>query len=359
MVSGIIFFFVGLCLIFNDILPAIFQFNHPNWKLIYMQYVGSSFIFVGSTLYFVGRHTIRLEYKTAAENEEIDLIVNEFKCAQNKITKDDDTKADNDSNEVDELIILRRKPSEVSVSKLTFLRKRLIDLCDNEESLITHGEAGLADYEYYLGGKYDENYERYSREIASLKVKIEKNSFENEDKQRLKEIIKDLRESIAEERMLSSKGEGILESITHWSLPAAISLLLAGILPLLQEPYFKSNLIIINWMVLGSAGAIIYTADHMRGSDTTKVGEDEGNVVLRKMLLSMLVGLVAALLLYVAIWGGVIEGIIFPQLGFSDSEITQSPYVINALSVFWGIMSGYSVKLFNRLVSVSDQSMQT
>ena len=100
------------------------------------------------------------------------------------------------------------------------------------------------------------------------------------------------------------------------------------------------------------AGAVLYSVNNMRKRDATKVGEDEGNRELRTMLLGITLGAMAAILLYVAVTGGILGGKVLPKLN-EDIGSGWPAIKTNALSVFWGIAAGFSAKLAERLVGSS------
>ena len=83
------------------------------------------------------------------------------------------------------------------------------------------------------------------------------------------------------------------------------------------------------------------------------MGEDEGNRVLRMMLLGIMIGVTTAVLLYSALRGGMLSGTILPDMSF---EKVGGSIKNNALSIFWGIFSGFSVKLLGRLMGTAESA---
>jgi len=122
---------------------------------------------------------------------------------------------------------------------------------------------------------------------------------------------------------------------------------------LFEDPYALS---FIHWGILGVSGAILYIVNHMKQYDTIRVGEDEGNVVVRRTLLGMIIGGISAILLYGAIFGGFISGGIFPNIEEANmsQEIDLLIFKNNSLSLFWAIFAGFSAKLFEGIVGKSN-----
>jgi hypothetical protein len=148
--------------------------------------------------------------------------------------------------------------------------------------------------------------------------------------------------------------------MTHWGIYAIASFVLLGIMPFLFPPYFKGpSLNIYNWIFLGVTGAILYTVNHMKSLDTTKVGEDEGSLELRRMLLGIIIGIASAVLLYVTLKGEILGGKIFPDNFTNNTEAQASNSINNALSVFWGIFSGFSMTLVGRLMETAETSISS
>ena len=154
----------------------------------------------------------------------------------------------------------------------------------------------------------------------------------------------------------AGRGEAILESMTHWGIYATPSLVLLGMMPLLFPPdYFQGQpLPVYNWIFLGITGAVLYSINRMRSLDSTKVGEDEGSLTLRRMLLGVMVGMISAVLLYAALRGEILEGKIFPDITSPDK-----PAIDNALSLFWGVFSGFSVKLVDILMDTAERTISS
>lgn len=311
----------------------------PSSEINVHRYWSGVLFFLASTLYFMGKHARRVELRTAVYNEDIDALMGEVRLNCANIVED----TNGVQKEIKKLEFFRDKPSEVSVKRLTYLRKRLVDAYD-DNSLKAYARSDLMEYKFLIGEH--ENYQKYECAIEDF---ICRNEFEG-----LRSELRALREEIDDEKFSAGKGEAILESLAHWSIPAVLSLLFIGLVPLLQSPYLGNPpLHFVNWAVLGITGAILYSVSYMRKMDTIRVGADEGNLVLRVMLLGILLGAMSAILLYVAIKSGIFAGMVFPKLN-EEIGTPQTTEVANALSVFWAIASGFSAKVAERILASTE-----
>jgi hypothetical protein len=122
-----------------------------------------------------------------------------------------------------------------------------------------------------------------------------------------------------------------------------------GLLPILH-PANDKVIGILNWGILGITGATTAVLWSLRKSDIVTVGDEEGKKELWRAVLGAGLGFVAGILLYSMILGGILDGKVFPEITAS------SPKQIDiALSIFWGITSGFSLELvFDRLRSTSE-----
>jgi len=317
------------------------------------RYITSAFVFFGSGFYFVAKHSNRVDLKTAVFNEEIDSLISEVKrCAKGSVL------AAEVKHEVEKLEYFKEKPSEVSQRRLISLRKLHVELITEFEKLKAHAESDISDYKHYTGEDHLTylDYRNSFNELYRMwDLNVNRKSTESEFSVRLKE----LREDLSIEKYWSGQGEAILESITHWSMPAIISLVVMGVTPLLMEPIFLSQLSLINWGLLGMAGAILFTTVKMRNLDFSRVGEEEGNYELRRMLLGMVIGMISAVLLYVSIRSGLLGGKALPRFAeiLNDKDIMDDNDIIisNSLSVFWAIAAGYSAKLVDGMLGAAEK----
>ncbi len=127
-----------------------------------------------------------------------------------------------------------------------------------------------------------------------------------------------------------------------------------GVLSLF-EPAGNDMIGIVNWGFLGIAGAMTTVLLSLRKSDVVEVGTTRGKRELWRAILGSALGLVAGILLYAMIAGGILAGSAFPSfesIAGLDKEKVELQNV--ARSVFWGIAAGFSFEwVFDRLRSAT------
>ncbi len=98
------------------------------------------------------------------------------------------------------------------------------------------------------------------------------------------------------------------------------------------------------------------TIVRVRNMDTFRVGEDEGNQVVRQMIFGMLLGGASALVLYVVINTGFFAGRGLSQLN-PEIDARQDPIRLNAMSVFLALVAGFSGRILERFLNLSERTV--
>ena len=294
-------------------------------------YIISFMLLFGATLFVLGRHPRQTELKTALYNEEIDNVIN---LIEQNLDKLESPQQEHAEREICAVRHFKMQPSEVSFQRLTNLNRIYID-CLDENELEAKARKDLSTYKLYLG-REDETYLKFEYLLEDY--------ISRSEHERLRAELKPLQKEIDDEKFLAGQGEAILKSISYWGIPAIVPLFFIGIAPLLTPVAFSGELSVINWGVLGATGAVLSTLHGMRKRDAGVVGLDEGNSILKDLLLGLIVGGAASVLLYVAIRSGVFGGKALPKLN-DEIGVKQTEEVRNALSVFWAIVAGFSAKL--------------
>ena len=192
-----------------------------------MRYSGSLLLLFGVTSYIVGKHSKRLEIKTAAYLEDIDALVCDVNHNLHRLST---KKRQMARKQIDRINFFKEMPSEVSFKRLTSLQQIKVDSL-NKEEVIAHATSSLAEYKFLVDE--DENYIIYKTIIKDLESRDEID--------KLKEYLKELYDEINQEKFSIGYGEAVLESLSHWSIPAMISLFVIGVNPLISEPYFQNE----------------------------------------------------------------------------------------------------------------------
>ena len=339
IIVGIVFFFISFC-------TGDYFFCIPTNPLI--GYISTIAVLAGSTLYMLGKHKRRIDLKTAAYSEEIKALIADVEQGL-KLNPDTSGKLGIESQLEHLRSLDKDKEREVSYLDLIHLRKQQVDLF-NEDDL----ESNI-DYDLLEFGNVTEKDSVYFTKYKTIIDKA-RQSTGTDRINKLRSTLKTLREAHQWEMFTAGRGEAILESMTHWGIYATPSLVLLGMMPLLFPPdYFQGQpLPVYNWIFLGITGAVLYSINRMRSLDSTKVGEDEGSLTLRRMLLGVMVGMISAVLLYAALRGEILDGKIFPDITSPDK-----PAIDDALSLFWGIFSGFSVKLVDILMDTAERTISS
>jgi len=124
-----------------------------------------------------------------------------------------------------------------------------------------------------------------------------------------------------------------------------------GLLPVLHSAG-DGFLRIHNWGLLGITGAITAMLLSLRKSDFVEVGSTEGKKELWRAVIGVALGLVAGILVYSMIGGGLLSGAFFPTI--SSFEGKESKEL--GLSIFWAIAAGYSFEwVFDHLRSATER----
>jgi hypothetical protein len=257
------------------------------------------------------------------------------------------------------------------------LNQMLIDFL-NVHELQARTQSSLADLEDFASDssyRYDQReYDRWEGRIKDATKEIEqaKDAGEKEKKDageiekdadmaacRLRAELQSLLEYVADYQENWASGSVMIRALTVLGVALIPILLAMGLLPLFH-PSGDAMLNIFNWGLLGIAGAITAVLLNMRKSNIVEVGNTEGKKELRRVILGSGLGLVAGVILFSMIAGGYLNGSIFPNektlqgilLKTMDLEkgISVGYKKDIALSIFWGIFSGYSFEVvFDRM----------
>ena len=153
-----------------------------------------------------------------------------------------------------------------------------------------------------------------------------------------------------------AEGTAIIHSLMIFGVIALPHILGIGLLPL----YYKSlggNLFIHNLAMLGISGsltAVLMRLYQMYRSNVVEIGDTKGRNQLNLAILGTALGLVAGILFYAMVAGGLLAGDLFPNF----PPKPEKHFVDVTKAIFWGIASGFSFELiFNRMGSISSQEI--
>jgi len=165
----------------------------------------------------------------------------------------------------------------------------------------------------------------------------------------LRAELKMLLEYLANSQMNWSEGSVRTRNLMIFGVIAIPVFIIMGLLPILH-PCDNGTLIILNWGLLGISGSLTAVLLDLRKSDLVEVGNTEGKKEVRRAILGATLGFVAAVLAYSMISGGMLTGIIVPDLKSVDGRSLE----VVGLSVVWAITSGFSFeRIFDRVRSTT------
>ncbi len=240
------------------------------------------------------------------------------------------------------------------------LNQMLVDFLSVDD-LISSVRLSLAELEEYAeDSAYPYDRDRYygRKQLIDEAIKkinkVEDSSAEDKDLTRenasvhLRAEFRTLLEHVADYNQNWSTGSLLVRSLTVLGVLSIPMLLAMGLLPVLHPSGDKIILGYFNWGLLGISGAITAILLSLRKTDEVEVGNTEGRKELRNAMLGTALGLVAGMLAYAMISGGLVrEGLIIPHIG------SKAPEDIG-LSTVWAIASGFCFeKVFDRIRSTT------
>ena len=317
-------------------------------------YIGGAMMFIGISLWIVGKHPSRIDFKISEDVENLDSLISDIRSNLDKFT--DERARIEALRQIRKQSRIRNMKMNVPVLRTTSLRTLQVQTYHTDE-LVSLLNFELENLAFYVGDRDDPSYLKYSKKIKKAIHKYAK--FRNNAGE-LRRLLIILREEIDDLRHKYGYGEAIIDSVSYWGIFSGIALIILGLSPLLDKPYFQGNLTIIHWAILGLVGAIIATMNNINKKDTYMIAEDEGNSELKKMILGCFLGIMTSALLYLSIKAGVLGGEIFPALTEHAKPAAEQAEPIekirtNALSVLWAILFGFTggawlEGLFSRMV---------
>ncbi len=173
----------------------------------------------------------------------------------------------------------------------------------------------------------------------------------DEAAEQLRAELRMLLEQIASYNLSWAEGSAIVRGIIRCGVLAIFPLVAMGLLPLLH-PEGSKILVVLNWGLLGVSGSVTAVLLSLRKSDFVEVGNTQGKKELWRAVLSTALGLVAGILFYSMMAGGIFSGTALPN--FTSEQ--PAPKDI-ALSIFWAIAAGYCFELVLDLIRSNVQGL--
>ena len=309
---------------------------------------------------FVIRHKRRVHEKRKEDRSEIEALIQEAKNIRPRLTQPNEKPTD--FNEKREQVVkeVDRLTEEVGPKGWTefqvlTLDRMLIDFLPledlkarahsslNELKEYAYGEAFSYDDDFYR--EWEDKINNNINELEELDKKLDDDkNDENAEKidgkaEALRANLRAIREHIADYQANWAEGSTIVSSIRICGSAAVIVFSLMGILPLLYPNQNCSlmcdfRLSILNWGFLGIAGAIAIALLDLRKAKEVEVADTAGKQELSRVFLSVPLGLLAGVLVFSALAGGVIA------TGAAVPNLKEPKFSDACLSVVWAVVAG-------------------
>ena len=342
MVTGVLYI-VSICIQF-----LLYPTSVPG--CICWSYIALAGFLSGLLSEFFIRHKIRIHEKRKEDRSEIEALIQEAKNAQPRLI-DPERPAN---------LAEKRKQVEKEVRRLVedlgpegwtefqvlMLDRLLIDFLPLDD-LKARALSSLDELKEYADGNafsYDVSlYYRWEEKIKSNIDNLEKDEVKDdaekdEKAEALRANLRSLREHVADYQVNWAEGSTIVSGIRICGSVAVAVFTLMGILPLLysiQHSTSELNLLwsVLDWGLLGVAGAIASALIGLRNSEEVEVGYTSGRQELWRMVLGVPLGFLAGILVFSALVGGLLEGSIVPDLA-----MPKLPDIY--LSIVWAVVAG-------------------
>ena len=145
-------------------------------------------------------------------------------------------------------------------------------------------------------------------------------------------------------------GTVIVSNLKYGSITTIIAFLLIAFLPVISTWCTNSGYPEFGWFgwgLLGSAGALLSVLHKQQKYDIVELGDTEGQKEFWRAFVGGCLGLVAGLIAYALIRGGVVSGRLFPSF---CEEVQTCENSSLYLSLIWAIGAGFGFeKIFDRV----------
>ena len=328
---------------------------------IYCTYIAFGLVLTGLITYRLVRHKLIVHEARREDHSEVDSLLAEARTViesqsiKSKGTDENGEKKEQLKKEKERIEKLGEKGwTEYQILQFN---QMLVDFL-KEDELKARARLTLTELEEYAeDSSYRYDWEQYYRWECTIKEAIDdidnadektvnkNNKVQSNATGKLRAELKTLLEHVADYKANWAEGSAMIRDIIMSGVMAIPILLTMGLLPILHRDG-GGILYIYNWGLLGITGAITAVLLNLRKSNLVEVGNTEGKRELWRTILSTALGLVAGVLLYSMIAGGILSGAFFPNLIFFEQQQSKNL----ALSIFWAIASGYSFEwLFDHL----------
>lgn len=338
---------------------------------ICLTYFALGFVFIMLLIVRLFRHKFLVHKARLEDQSEVDATIVEAMNVEPRLTKPVEKPDDYPEKKKQLLKEVDRLKNEIgnrgwTEYQVLSLNQLLVDFL-KEDELKARTRSSLAELEEYADDSayrydqkhYDQWKDNVDNAIKNIDEAIDKSDEGKDDHLKrdeagevLRAELRTLLEHVASYRANWAMGSEVIRALTSLGVATIPILLAMGLLPLLH-PAGDKVLGIFNWGLLGISGAITAVLLSLRKSNLVEVGNTEGKKELRRAVLGTGLGLVAGILVYSMIAGGILSGTAFPEIT-PGSTSEQPELKAIALSSLWAIASGFSFEwVFDRLRSTT------
>lgn len=291
-------------------------------------------------------HKARLEDRSEVESTIVEALTVEPRLKQSKENSEEyDRKKKELMKEVNRIRELGENGwTEYQVLSLNQL---LIDFLKPDE-LKARAQSSLEDLQEYTDDRYDlGHYTEWKDRIYDAIEKIDETNGGAVERDDVAEILRGklrtLLEHVADYERYWAQGSAIIRNVVICGVMLIPLLVTMGLLPLLH-PSDNGILRIGNWALLGMSGALTAILKNLHRSNLVEVGNTKGREALLRTFLAATLGLVAGILGYSLIAGGLVTN------GSAVPKIESAELRDVGLSILWAIASGFCFEsVFNRI----------
>lgn len=309
---------------------------------------------------FIIRHKMRVHEKRKEDRSEIEALIQEARYVRPRLIDPERPAEFAEKRKQIEEEVKRLEddvgPEGWTEFQVLTLDRMLIDFLPLED-LKARARSSLDDLKEYAYGEafnYEENsYRDWEKRInsnidsldtpdkddGSAEKKDDKGKQKDDKAEALRANLRAVREHVADYQANWGEGSTIVSGIRICGAAAAVVFTLMGILPLLYPTQSCSLLCdprlgILNWAFLAIAGAIAVALVGLLNAKEVEVANTAGKQELSRVLLSAPLGLLAGVLVFSTIAGGVIDS------GSAVPNLTKPELRDAYLSIGWAVVAG-------------------
>lgn len=335
--------------------------SNPWWA-----YIGLGLALLGIVLFRIARHRQREHKARRDDRSEVEALFVEARTAERRIANGTEgaERPEDFARKIEKLKAEIGRLEKVGWQGWTEYRvlplRQLLVKFLKEEELKATARSVLDELDEYAKNSYfpydRDLFNRWENRVREAEESIDaKKGAGTKDRDRddaaeaLRAVLQALYEHVADYKAKWAKGSALVEDLWGIGVLAIPVILVASLIPWLHPAESTPRLLgVLNWGLLGVVGAGTAALLSIRQSDLVEVGNTEGKRELSRATLGTALGLVAGVLAFGIVAGGLIGGPAVPDV--QDPRVSQI-----GLSLLWGIGAGFSFeRIFERVQGLAE-----